>query len=92
MVAAICLAYFGVTLTLSYQFGVEKARTTMLLLVAGLAMLLFAGFKTGLLNSHALVQIDADPLAWGLGLGAVCAAVYLICWAVSAAIYRKKEL
>lgn len=92
LVAAICLAYFGVTLTLSYQFGVEKARTTMLLLVAGLGVLVIAGVKTGLLDDHALVQINADPLPWGLGLAAVCAAVYLICWAVSTAIYRKKEL
>lgn len=92
VVAAICLAYFGVTLTLSYQFGVEKARTSMLLLVAGLGVLVIAGVKMGLLDDHALVQINADPLSWGLGLGAVCAAVYLICWAVSTAIYRKKEL
>lgn len=92
VVAAICLAYFGVTLTLSYQFGVEKARTTMLLLVAGVSVLALLGLKTDLLNPDTLAWIEAAPLAFGLGLAAVCAAVYLACWGISTAIYSKKEL
>lgn len=91
VVAMICLAYFGVTLVLSYQFGVEKARTTMLLLMAGLAAAFMFALKADLLGPNVLVLSEANLPALMLGLAVISVGIYLICWGISTALYAKKE-
>ena len=53
-VSFVCLAYFGVSLVLSYKYGVEKARTAVLLAAAAVFGCLFALGKLDLLQSFAL--------------------------------------
>lgn len=91
----ISLVYFGVTLVLSYKFGVEKARTGMLLLVglgAGGIMVLFNqdALSSGALSGLA-AALEARPVFWFCILVLVSAAVYLGCWAISTMLYGKKE-
>lgn len=93
-----CLVYFGITLALSYKFGTEKARTAMLLVVAGFSALILAGVRMGILNSAApdvvtavFEAMDLNPAPYLAGFAVFCALVYLVCWAISTAIYSKKE-
>lgn len=91
VVAMVCLVYFGITLVLSYRFGVEKARTTMLLLMAGLAAVFMFALKADLLGPGILVWPEANLPALMLGLAVISVGVYLACWGISTAIYQKKE-
>lgn len=96
--ACICLVYFGIMLALSYKFGPEKARGSMLLVIVALAAIVMLAAKLGLFdfleNSKTLaswLQSDSLPLVLGIGTPVVCAVIYLLCWAIATKIYSKKE-
>lgn len=97
-VSFVCLAYFGVSLVLSYKFGVEKARTAMLLVAAAVFGCLFALGKLELLQSFALPGLlqtlflgDLAIWGWAVVMPACCLLVYLLCWAIATRIYSRKE-
>lgn len=93
-----CIVYFGITLVLSYKFGPEKARSVMLLVIAGFSALILAGVRMGFLSSAApdvvtavFEAIDLNPMPYLAGIVVFCILIYLACWAISTAIYSKKE-
>lgn len=95
--SCICLAYFGIMLALSYQFGPEKARGSMILVLLAFFALVMLAAKLGLfdgLENTAVtqwLQSSIAPVIIGMGLLIVCGGIYLICWAAATKIYSKKE-
>lgn len=97
-VSFVCLAYFGVSLVLSYKYGVEKARTAVLLAAAAVFGCLFALGKLDLLQSFALPGLlqtlflgDLAIWGWAVVMPVCCILVYLLCWAIATRIYSRKE-
>lgn len=97
-VSFVCLAYFGVSLVLSYKYGVEKARTTVLLAAAAVFGCLFALGKLELLQSFALPGLlqtlflgDLALWGWAVVLPVGCILLYLLCWVIATRIYSRKE-
>lgn len=97
-VCFVCLAYFGISLALSYKCGVEKARTAVLLVVA---VLFGCGMVLGKMDLPVSVALpsplqtlflgDWALLGWGVVMPVSCLAVYIICWAIATRIYSRKE-
>lgn len=97
-VCFVCLAYFGVSLALSYKFGVEKARTAVLLVVAVLFGCGVVLAKLDLPVSVALPPLlqtlfldDWALFGWGVIMPVGCTVVYIICWLIATRIYSRKE-
>lgn len=89
------LLYFGLMMPFVYKFGVEKARTGMLLAIAAFGgVIMFLG-STGRLSDEtplaALAWANENPFPAVCLLAAAAVAVYVVCWLVSVAIYNKKE-
>lgn len=87
--------YFGLMMPFTYKFGVEKARTGMLLLLAAFGgSVMFLG-STGVLGNEtplALIGWIDENIALTLCLlAALAVTMYLACWLISVAIYNKKE-
>ena len=93
--ALVSLVYFGLMLPLAYKFGIEKARTGLLLLLAAAGAGVLALSKLEVFHQDGagtvIRWIDQNPWMALALLAAGCAAFYLACWGVSLAIYRKKE-
>ena len=96
-VSFVCLAYFGVSLVLSYKYGVEKARTAVLLAAAAGFGCLFALGKLALLQSFAppglLQTLVLGGLAiwgWAAGMPVGCILVDLACWAIAHRLYGRQ--
>ena len=94
---AVVLVYYGVSFPLSYRMGATQARSAVLLVMAALALGIFAAVtlldKQGI--SAPLEGLQAATpahllggVAGAAGLGALC---YLASWRISTAIYRRKE-
>lgn len=95
VVALIVLLYFGVMMPFVYKFGVEKGRTGMLLALAAVGgVIMFLG-TTGRLDGEtpldALYWVNDHTVLSLCLLAVAAAAVYVVCWLVSIAIYNKKE-
>lgn len=94
-VSLFVLIYFGLMMPFTYKFGVEKARTGMLLCLAAFGGAVFFLGSTGKLD----IDTPLQALQWAnetpfLAMGAcavAAAALYLACWGVSVVIYSKKE-
>lgn len=97
-VSFVCLAYFGVSLVLSYKYGVEKARTAMLLVAAAVFGGVMVLGKLDLLQGMALPGLlqtlflgDLAIWGWAVVMPVCCILVYLLCWAIATRIYSRKE-
>ena len=97
-VSFVCLAYFGVSLALSYKYGVEKARTAVLLVAAALFGCVMMLDKLDLLQDLTLPPLlqtlflgDLAVWGWAVVMPVGCIAVYLLCWAIATRIYSRKE-
>lgn len=97
-VSFVCLAYFGVSLVLSYKYGVEKARTAMLLAAAAVFGGVMVLGKLDLLQDMALPPLlqtlflgDLAIWGWAVVMPVCCILVYLLCWAIATRIYSRKE-
>ena len=97
-VSFVCLAYFGVSLVLSYNYGVEKARTTVLLVAAALFGCVMVLDKLDLLQDVALPPLlqtlflgDLAVWGWAVVMPVGCIVMYLLCWAIATRIYSRKE-
>lgn len=97
-VSFVCLAYFGVSLALSYKYGVEKARTAVLLVAAALFGCVMMLDKLDLLQDLTLPPLlqtlflgDLAIWGWAVVMPVGCIAVYLLCWAIATRIYSRKE-
>lgn len=97
-VCFVCLAYFGISLVLSYKYGVEKARTTVLLVAAAVFGGLMVLGKLDLLQNltlppllQALFVGDLALWGWLVVVPLLCLAIYLACWAIATRIYSRKE-
>lgn len=92
---SLVLFYYAVSFPLSYHFGAAKARSAVMLVMAGAAGLLFVaalylpGFVQAVKRLDTLDHTQGALLI--LGLTAACLLLYLLSWAASTAIYRKKE-
>ena len=92
--------YFSLSVPLSYKFGCDRARTAVLLVLAGifcLVMLVFTRLPDGALdglNAAADASGLSDEVLSLLASAAVAGVslvLVLATWGVSTAIYRKKE-
>lgn len=95
IVNLLVLFYFGLMMPFVYKFGVEKARTGMLLAIAAFGgVIMFLG-GTGRLSDEtpvtALAWVNENPFPAVALLAAAVVAVYVVCWLISVAIYNKKE-
>ncbi|MFQ8996981.1 ABC-2 transporter permease [Allofournierella massiliensis] len=93
-VSFVCLAYFGVSLVLSYKYGVEKARTAVLLAAAAVFGGVMVLGKLDLLQSFALPGLLQTLFLGDLAIVVMpvcCILVYLLCWAIATRIYSRKE-
>ena len=93
-VSFVCLAYFGVSLVLSYKYGVEKARTAVLLAAAAVFGGVMVLGKLDLLQSFALPGLLQTLFLGDLAIVVMpvcCILVYLLCGAIATRIYSRKE-
>lgn len=97
-VLIVTVLYNALTLPFSYKFGSAKARNYILLSYLGVFLLLF-GIGTRMLPdvwkenlSEMIARIEFPQAALALGVAvALVFALYIASWAVSTAIYRRKE-
>lgn len=98
IVLAITLFYNAFTYPLSYKYGSDRARSATLLTMGGLFLLIFllsraagAG-KAPLLPAVDLSAVtERDLMVFTALMLALALLVYLASWAISTAIYRRKE-
>lgn len=92
---AVVLLYYAISFPLSYQFGAAKARSAVMLAMSGIgAVFFFIGvYLPG--GREMVRQLDTLGIAQFGVLVAVFTAVgflaYLLSWALSTAIYKRKE-
>lgn len=92
---SVVLLYYAVSFPLSYKFGSTKARSNVLLVMAGLGALAFFAARylkapVGFLSTlNSLTNLQGTLLI--VGFAAVALGCYALSWVVSTCIYNKKE-
>lgn len=90
------MAMSSISLPSVYKLGVEKARNIYMIVMAGLAILIFGGLKLSQMAGLSLDELERklDAVPQGIAavvLAGVCGAVLLISYRVSLRIVRNKE-